>query len=87
MKNGEVRWAVLLVQLILGLMRQSPPKSRCESLERRRVLHLAWSLPFAAIVAGCGQKGPLYHPPQSDDEEEEDDETSAAPRAPDSRPA
>ena len=68
-------------------MRQARPKSRYASLERRRVLRLAWSLPFAAILAGCGQKGPLYHPPQSDDEEEDDDETSAAPRAPDSRPA
>ena len=65
-------------------MRQAPPKSGYASVERRRFLRLAWSLPFAAIVAGCGQKGPLYHPPESG-EEDEDDETSAAPQAPDAR--
>ena len=69
-------------------MRQAPSESRYASLERRRFLRLAWSLPFAAIVAGCGQKGPLYHPPESDDEDEDnDDETSAAPGAPGSRSA
>ena len=60
------------------------------------MLRLAFALPLAAIAAGCGQKGPLYHPPQPGDEpnddepnddEPNDDETSAAPAAPDSRPA
>lgn len=70
-------------------MRQTSPKSRHVSFERRRFLRLAWSLPFAAIVAGCGQKGPLYHPPEPDGEDDEDDEdeTGAVPGAPDSRPA
>ena len=55
------------------------------------MLRFAFALPLAAIAAGCGQKGPLYHPPQPGDEpnddEPNDDETSAAPAAPDSRPA
>ena len=65
-------------------------------IERRRVLRLAAALPLAMVVAGCGQKGPLYYPPKPDppepdeaaeeEEDEEDERTSAAPRAPRSRP-
>ena len=55
-------------------------------LQRRKVLRLAATLPWALLVAGCGQKGPLYHPPEPD-EEDEDDQTSAAPPAPGSRPS
>ncbi len=51
--------------------------------ERRKALRLAAMLPWALLVAGCGQKGPLYHPPDPDEEgEDEDEETSAAPSAP-----
>ena len=48
------------------------------------MLRLAAALPLAVMVAGCGQKGPLYHPPEPD-EESEDDQTSVAPPAPGSR--
>ena len=54
-------------------------------LQRRKVLRLAATLPWALLVAGCGQKGPLYHPPEPEpepDEESEDEQTSAAPPAP-----
>ena len=53
-------------------------------MERRKALRLVAALPWAALVAGCGQKGALYHPPESD-EEDEDEQTSAAPAAPISR--
>ena len=53
-------------------------------LHRRKVLRLAAVLPWALLVAGCGQKGPLYHP-QEPQEEDEDEQTSAEPRAPGSR--
>ena len=46
-------------------------------IERRRALRLAAALPWLALAAGCGQKGPLYHPPEPaemKDEEQEDDE-------------
>ena len=64
------------------------------------MLRLAFALPWAVLVAGCGQKGPLYHPPEPDvepdmepgeergdekGEEKEDDKTSVAPPAPGSR--
>ena len=49
--------------------------------ERRKTLRLAALLPWALLVAGCGQKGPLYHPPEPD-EEDKDEKTSAAPAAP-----
>ena len=56
------------------------------------MLRLAFALPWAVIVAGCGQKGPLYYPPEPDvepgeekGEEKEDDKTSVAPPAPGSR--
>ena len=69
-------------------MRQTPEIPRYASLHRRRILRLAWWLPLAAIGAGCGQKGPLYHPPESEDDEDgdkDDDETSAVPGTPGSR--
>ena len=59
-------------------------EARAGHVCRRRMLRLAFALPLVAIAAGCGQKGPLYHPPQPDDEPN-DDETGAAPAAPDSR--
>ena len=57
---------------------------------RRKALRLAALLPWVVLVAACGQKGPLYHPPEppeppEPDEEEDNDQTSAAPTAPDSR--
>ena len=67
--------------------RQIQPCSRSAQsrfLERRRALRLAALLPWALLAAGCGQKGPLYHPPEPD-EEDEDEKTSAAPTAPDLR--
>ena len=58
-------------------------------MERRRALCLAATLPLAVLVAGCGQKGPLYHPPEPDPPEsgaeDEDDQTSEAPPSPRSR--
>ena len=58
-------------------------------MERRRALRLAAALPLAMLVAGCGQKGPLYHPPEPDppepEEEDEENQTSAAPPASGSR--
>ena len=58
-------------------------------MERRRALRLAATLPLAMLVTGCGQKGPLYHPPEpappEPGAEDEDDQTSAAPPAPGSR--
>ena len=62
----------------------SIPPVRIGLLRRRKVLRLAAALPWAVLVAGCGQKGPLYHPPEPD---EEDEQTSAAPVAPISRSA
>jgi len=49
--------------------------------ERRKTLRLAALLPWAMLVAGCGQKGPLYHPPEPDDEDK-DEKTSATSAAP-----
>jgi len=49
------------------------------------VLRCAALLPWAALVAGCGQKGPLYHPPESDEEGDGDEKTSAVPAVPESR--
>ena len=66
-------------------MRRFPPLSRSVRLgplTRREALRLTAALPWAVLVAGCGQKGPLYHPPEDDeesDEERESDQTSAAP--------
>ena len=53
---------------------------------RRKALRLAALLPWVVLVAACGQKGPLYHPPEplEPDEEEDNDQTSAVPPA--SRP-
>ena len=50
-------------------------------------MRLVAMLPWAVLVAGCGQKGSLYHPPAppapqeppAPDDEDEDDQTSAAP--------
>lgn len=74
-------------------MRQTLPSrdtsrsTRAAFLKRRTALRFAALLPWALLVAGCGQKGPLYHPPESDEEDEEDGDetTSAVPTAPDSR--
>ena len=57
-------------------------------MQRRTAIRLAAALPWVALVAGCGQKGPLYHPPEpGEDEENKVEKTGAAPPAPDSRPA
>ena len=66
---------------------QTRPSSRSAQsrlVERRKALRLAAMLPWVVLVAGCGQKGPLYHPPEPD-EKEKDEKTSAAPAAPGSR--
>ena len=68
-------------------MRQTRPASRSAQsrfVERRKAFRMAAMLPWALLVAGCGQKGPLYHPPEPD-EEDKDEKTSAAPTAPDPR--
>ena len=54
-------------------------------VSRRRMLRLALALPLAVIAAGCGQKGPLYHPPESG-EGANDEEARTTPTAPGSRP-
>ena len=56
----------------------SPSSGR---VSRRGMLRLTWALPWAVLLAGCGQKGPLYHPPEPPAEENEEDQTSAAPAA------
>ena len=72
-------------------MRPTQPSSRSARsgfLERRKALRLAAALPWAILVAGCGQKGPLYLAPEPEEEEDDDDEenqTSAVPRVPGSR--
>ena len=58
----------------------SAPPAPAGLMQRRRVIRLAAALPWVVLAAGCGQKGPLYHPPESDEENEED-QTSAAPAA------
>ncbi|MDD9979945.1 MAG: lipoprotein [Gammaproteobacteria bacterium] len=66
-------------------MRPTQPSSRSVRsgfLERRKALRLAAALPWAILVAGCGQKGPLYHPPEPEEEADEDNQTSAVPRVP-----
>ena len=64
----------------------SIPSVRVGLLHRRKVLRVAAALPWAVLVAGCGQKGPLYHPPEPN-EEDEDKQTNAAPATPISRSA
>ena len=64
--------------------RPSSRSTRAVFQERRKALRLAALLPWALLVAGCGQKGPLYHPPEPD-EKDKDEKTSAAPTAPDPR--
>ena len=83
-REAASTWTLMLMDPHAQAMRQAP-SSRAEP-GRRRMLRLALALPLAMIAAGCGQKGPLYHPPQPGDEPN-DDETSAAPAPPDSRPA
>ena len=65
-------------------IRASSRSAQSRFAERRKTLRLAALLPWAVLVAGCGQRGPLYHPPEPD-EEDKDEKTSAAPTAPDPR--
>ena len=66
-------------------MRQTRSSARSDRTGcpgRRKALRLAAALPWVVLAAGCGKKGPLYHPPEDDeesDEERESDQTSAAP--------
>ena len=66
-------------------MRQTRSSARSDRIGcpgRRKALRLAAALPWVVLVAGCGKKGPLYHPPEDDeesDEERESDQSSAAP--------
>ena len=62
-------------------IRASSRSAQSRFAERRKTLRLAALLPWAVLVAGCGQKGPLYHPPEPD-KEDKDEKTSAAPPAP-----
>lgn len=50
------------------------------------MLRVALVLPWTLLVAGCGQKGPLYHPPEPG-EKKKDDKTGTAPPAPGPRVA
>ena len=65
-------------------IRASSRSAQSSFVGRRKALRLAAMLPWAVLAAGCGQKGPLYHPPEPD-EEDKDDQTSAAPASPGSR--
>ena len=65
-------------------IRASSLSAQSRFAERRKTLRLAALLPWALLVTGCGQKGPLYHPPVPD-EEDKDEKTSAAPAYPGSR--
>ena len=67
----------------------SAPPAPAGLMQRRRVIRLAAALPWVVLAAGCGQKGPLLHPPEPDEEEEdgEDRKTSALSAGPASRPA
>lgn len=49
------------------------------------MLRVALVLPWTLLVAGCGQKGPLYHPPEPG--EKKDDKTGTALPAPGPRVA
>ena len=68
-------------------IRASSRAAQSRFAERRKTLRLAALLPWAVLAAGCGQRGPLYHPPELDEEDEEDGDetTSAVPAVPDSR--
>ena len=70
----------------------SAPPAPAGLMQRRRVIRLAAALPWVVLAAGCGQKGPLLHPPEPDEEEEdgedrEDRKTSALSAGRASRPA
>ena len=66
--------------------RSSFRSARSRLVERRKALRLVAMLPWVALAAGCGQKGPLYHPPEPEpDEEDKDEKTSAAPAVSGSR--
>ena len=51
------------------------PSSRTGRFARRTMLCLALALPWTVLVAGCGQKGPLFHPPDPAGNEKKKDET------------
>ena len=54
------------------------------------MLRLAFALPWMVLAAGCGQKGPLFHPPDPAEKkngENEQEKTSAAPPATGAHPA
>lgn len=56
--------------------RSSVPPAPAGLMRRRAAIRLAAALPWLVLAAGCGQKGPLYHPPEPvemKDEEKEDD--------------
>ena len=62
-------------------IRASSRSAQSRFAERRKTLRLAALLPWAVLVAGCGQRGPLYHPPEPD-EEDKDEMSSAVPAFP-----
>ena len=68
-------------------IRLSSRSAQSTFVERRKAFRMAAMLPWALLVASCGQKGPLYHPPEppEPDQEEDNDQTSAAPPSPDPR--
>ena len=49
------------------------------------MLRLAFVLPWAVITAGCGQKGPLFHPPKPTGKEDGKEKKSSAAPPPGSR--
>ena len=71
------------------MCRASPSSSssftgRPGRLGRRGALCLALALPWVALAAGCGQKGPLFYPPDPAEKKNgknRQEKTSAAPPA------
>ena len=46
----------------------TPPPTRSGLPTRRKALRLVAAAPWLLLVAACGQKGPLYYPPEPDEE-------------------
>lgn len=57
------------------------------SVTRRRLVLFVLATLAAALVGGCGQKGPLYLPDESEEDKDEKKKNTAAPARVDSLPA
>ena len=72
---GSVKSLVMSVTALRGAwedvytsaMRKASPSFgalRTLRIERRGLLPVVFALSWAVVASGCGQKGPLYHPPE-----------------------